>query len=248
MILNGVYKITNITNNIIYIGSTSGKYGFTHRFNCHKNDLKNNRHGNSYLQNAWNKYGESSFKFEIIEIIEDKSKIIEREQYYLDLYKVYLRENGYNICKIAGSSYGIKRSAECKAKISKNNKSMSPEVRKKISDSLTGKKQSEETIKKRSLKLIGRVSGMKNKNHSPETKLKMSLIHKNNDFGGRFKKGNKSHNQKEILQSDLNGNVIKIWNSLTEINKILKLNRVKISIACKSNDNILYGYKWTYNN
>ena len=60
----GIYKITNTANGKVYIGSSVDVHG---RFNCHRSDLRNNRHGNQHLQNAWNLYGENSFVFEIIE-------------------------------------------------------------------------------------------------------------------------------------------------------------------------------------
>ena len=59
------------------------------------------------------KYGYSQFKC-FAEILEycDPSKLIEREQYYIDLLKPE-----YNVLKIGGSSLGAKHSEETKAKI-----------------------------------------------------------------------------------------------------------------------------------
>jgi hypothetical protein len=36
------------------------------------------------LQNAWNKYGEDNFYFSVLELVPDKDKLIEREQYWID--------------------------------------------------------------------------------------------------------------------------------------------------------------------
>ena len=72
--IHSIYKITNIINNKIYIGSAIDTYN---RFSKHKSQLNKNKHHNSYLQNSWNKYGEQNFKFEIIEYITDKNKLIE---------------------------------------------------------------------------------------------------------------------------------------------------------------------------
>ena len=109
----GVYKIINIINGKIYVGSASSKGGFRKRWNEHRSALKNNQHHSKHLQSAWNKYGENSFIFEIIEIVIDVNLILEREQHYLDLLKPE-----YNICKIAGNTLGIKLSDEHKKKIS----------------------------------------------------------------------------------------------------------------------------------
>ena len=64
--VSGIYKIRNLINNKIYIGST---INFRQRWYTHKTLLTNNKHPNSHLQNAWNKYGPANFVFEIMEIL-----------------------------------------------------------------------------------------------------------------------------------------------------------------------------------
>jgi group I intron endonuclease len=113
----GVYRIINKVNGKIYIGSAAGIGGFNKRWGEHITTLNKNKHGNQHLQKGWNKYGEESFIFEIIEIVDDKNKVIEKEQYYLDLLTPY-DELGYNICRIAGNTSGVKCSDETRTKIS----------------------------------------------------------------------------------------------------------------------------------
>ena len=88
----GIYRILNKTNDKLYIGSTAES--FRRRFNLHKHQLRNNKHKNSHLQHAWNKYGEDNFEFLIIEICDYKEIVLEREQYYIDSIDF---ENLYNI-------------------------------------------------------------------------------------------------------------------------------------------------------
>ena len=96
----GVYKITNLKNNKIYVGSTGRS--FSDRFTEHKRELNNNKHKNYYLQSSYNKWGESIFKFEILEIVKDVSTLHEVEQKYLDLlctskkvsYNINIRATG----------------------------------------------------------------------------------------------------------------------------------------------------------
>jgi len=53
---SGIYKITCLVNNKIYVGSTCD---FNRRFNAHRNLLKNNKHYAIYMQNAYNLYGKN---------------------------------------------------------------------------------------------------------------------------------------------------------------------------------------------
>lgn len=116
---SGIYKITNLVNKKIYIGSA---FNISNRFSVHKYSLKNNKHKNPHLQAAWNLYGEKEFIFEILEIIDDKTKVIEREQYYLDLYNPCDNSIGYNIARKAGNCAGVKASLETRQKQSESAK------------------------------------------------------------------------------------------------------------------------------
>lgn len=105
-----IYKIINIKNKKVYIGSAKK---LTRRHRDHL--ISRGLHESSLLlQKAIDKYGIENFKWEILEYI-SIDKLIEREQYYLDLYKPFAdMNNGYNICKVAGSCVGIKHSQEFK--------------------------------------------------------------------------------------------------------------------------------------
>ena len=70
--LTGVYQIKNIINNKIYIGST--KQCIRVRINHHLKALRNNKHKNTHLQNACNKYGESMYEFSILKICKKENK------------------------------------------------------------------------------------------------------------------------------------------------------------------------------
>lgn len=169
----GIYIIRNTINLKIYIGSAINLYK---RLANHKTRLKNKKHINKHLQSACNKYGLESFVCELIEIVNDKEKLLEREQYYLDnllfAQEFIRRENnkfqelGYNSYPTAQSPLGRIVTQETKDKISKTN---------------TGKKQSKKTIKKR----VKSITGIKKKPHTQEAKDKMS----------KKLKGRKAHNK-----------------------------------------------------
>ena len=61
---SGIYKITNLINKKYYIGSS---LDIKRRWKEHRRNLIKNKHNNIHLQKSWNKYGENSFLFEIIE-------------------------------------------------------------------------------------------------------------------------------------------------------------------------------------
>lgn len=112
-----VYKIINNITKEFYIGST---VDFVYRIWCHKRDLNNNKHHSPILQNSWNKYKGKNFSFEIIEDIEDKNKLIEREQYWINLLKPK-----FNCSLIAGSPLGVKHTLQSRMNMSKAHKGKS---------------------------------------------------------------------------------------------------------------------------
>lgn len=77
----GVYEIVNTINGHSYIGST--KMSFQKRLNHHISLLRAGTHKNTYLQNAWNKYGEEAFSFNILKVV-DSCCTLEEEQIFLD--------------------------------------------------------------------------------------------------------------------------------------------------------------------
>ena len=222
--MSGIYKIVNLINNKIYVGSA---VNFKNRFKTHLSRLKNNKHHSIILQNSWNKYGGDNFKFEIIEEC-DKLILIKREQYYIDELKPY-----YNICKIAGNSLGRvvsdetkeklriastgrKHSNETKEKLSNSHKGIkhSNETKEKLKNINLGKKQTKETIEKRVSKTTGRTN-------SEETKKKMSDAH----IGKKM--------SSESIEKTRQANLGRIpWNKGKEMSEEQKL---KISKTMKNN-------------
>jgi len=89
----GIYKITNIKNNKIYVGSSSN---LNRRYYHHINDLINNKHFNIHLQRSFNIDGEESFNFEIIEYCK-YGVLVEREEYYIKFLNCLNDKIGYNI-------------------------------------------------------------------------------------------------------------------------------------------------------
>lgn len=205
--ISGVYIIECIQNGKKLVGESSNVYK---RFNYHKQNLKNNRHENPYLQNAYNKYGIDKFKFYILEYCDPKNTK-KLENYWCNLLKTHDSNYGYNIRPTEDIN---KRpmSEETKAKIKKSllssekfknrdcgkamrGKKHTDEVKQKIKDNRKYKEHSEETKKKISIKNKGKkiselsivkiINSRKNNDkpwHSDETKRKIGEANKGRIF------------------------------------------------------------------
>jgi group I intron endonuclease len=113
-LVTGAYCIRNLSNGKVYVG---GAYkSFDHRCGLHLRDLRRGKHHNRHLQAAWNKYGESSFVFEILERC--SPELVEMvEQWWIDSLKA-TSENGYNLSPTAGSTLGVKHSDQARQNMS----------------------------------------------------------------------------------------------------------------------------------
>jgi len=102
---SGIYKIINNVTGKFYIGSAKD---IEWRWYDHKHNLRAGTHCNPKLQHSWDFHGENKFSFIILEEVEpDQKKLFEREQYYLDTFKPYIRGEGYNISPTAGGGDNI---------------------------------------------------------------------------------------------------------------------------------------------
>src|SRR5690242_1385119 len=64
---SGVYQIRCIPNGKIYVGSA---VNLRVRWDQHYRALRRRGHHNAHLQFAWDKYGEASFEFSVLEFVE----------------------------------------------------------------------------------------------------------------------------------------------------------------------------------
>jgi len=128
----GIYKITNIKNGKFYIGSSEN---VEERWSGHKSELKRGKHVNRHLQYAWNKNGKESFIFEILETFQkDRKFLLQREQFYLDMWEPYDRNVGYNLCEMVNGTLGFKHSEETKKKMRGENSSNAKLTWKKVEE------------------------------------------------------------------------------------------------------------------
>lgn len=112
--ITGIYSITNKINNKRYIGLSVNIHN---RWTQHKSDLKYDSHVNPHLQSAWNKYGEDSFEFEILEIC-SKEELEDKEIFWIDKFDSC--NSGYNILYGAGDYSNLLKDKE-NSRFSKEN-------------------------------------------------------------------------------------------------------------------------------
>ena len=130
--ISGIYKITNTTNNKVYVGSTKD---YLSRKRCHLCQLRKGKHHSKYLQRSYNKYGEENFKFELI-IPCPVRYLVKMEQWFFNELKPE-----YNILPIAGTNLG---------------KIVTQETRIKISNTLRGRKATFPKTEQQIIDLINR--------------------------------------------------------------------------------------------
>lgn len=158
-----VYAIVNKVNSKAYIGGTTNLFK---RIPKHKYRLNLNKHENTYLQNSYNKHGEESFEWYVVEKCTQDNALV-REQKYLDTFKTYKREMGYNIQKEATNR---RHTLETIEKLRQKRKLQKP--------TMLGKKHSKEAKEKMRQSHIGQVPWNKGKPCSEETKLRLRTLRK----------------------------------------------------------------------
>jgi len=93
MKIQGIYSICHTASGRVYVGSSIHIH---RRFNTHRLDLNHKRHVTWLLQLSWNKHGADAFTFSIIEVVEDRSDLIAREQHWIDTLNAACPKRGFN--------------------------------------------------------------------------------------------------------------------------------------------------------
>lgn len=156
----GIYCIENLKSGKKYIGKS---LNIEARWREHKHFLRHGTHGNRHLQSSWNKYGEESFKFYVVQE-STREQIDELEKVWIEKLNTY--NEGYNLTKGGDGqcgrylteeqkkhlseinmgeknpNYGLKRSEETRRLMSKamrhKRRPMTEEHKKKISEGCKG--------------------------------------------------------------------------------------------------------------
>ena len=147
-----IYKVTNLSNNRIYIGQTIQNVPW------YKGSGK-------YLKLAHKKYGKNNFKFEkIVEGDFNKELTDSLEIHYIRLYNSTNKKIGYNLSQGGGGGWGriVSKETRLKSSISQKGKVRTEEFKRKVSEYQKGNqwrlgtKQPKEFIEKHRLFMTGK--------------------------------------------------------------------------------------------
>lgn len=220
---------------------------------------------------AITKYGWNNVAHEVIATGLTEREAKSREIELISECKSNDYKYGYNIAAGGEGAFGYKHTEEARRKmrISATGKKMSPEACAKMSASRTKDNLSDETRKRMSEaaknKVISdatrkRMSDSRTGHEvSDETKLK--IINANKGHGvtletrrkiGESCKGKNvgldSPVARPVAQLDQDGNFIKRWDYITQIQESLKINVSNISACCRGRRNKAGGFIWKYAN
>lgn len=234
-----VYFHTNIDNNKVYVGITSQKIASRWGKNG-KNYLEKKKDGD-FVQpkfaRAILKYGWEGFTHTIFAEGLSREEACLMEMTLIALYDSI--ENGYNITKGGEGTIGVVISEEeCKKRSErfkgrrmspdtefKAGHSFTPEVLQKLSDAKKGKPSWNKGIK-------GYNAGEDNVMKRPEVRAKF--------------KGVKNTRAKKVIQLDMEGNFIREWDYMTQVQEELSFDVSNLTACCKGRIKSAYGYKWKY--
>ena len=142
-VTSGVYWIYRKPGHV-YVGSA---VDIGRRWRDHRRQLDTGKHENPRLRNAWNKHGSAAFQWAILETVPReegegtqvyRARLLGVEQWFIDATGA-AAGSGYNVCKTAGSTLGLRHSAETRTQISAAKKGKPSPLKGKPNLALKGK-------------------------------------------------------------------------------------------------------------
>lgn len=219
-----IYKLS--CNNYFIIGSTVDS--LQERMWGYKSKLKRQVHSNPYLQNIYNKYGWKSFKSEVLKNNIPEDVLTNIEDIYIGALNSRIEDKRGGINMRDASR--VRRTPET--------------IQKLIEAAKTSPKYEEARLRK-----IGVPRSLESRQKQSKTIKEGNINSEKSNFSelcveNRFKKL-----KRKVIQTDMEGNYIKTWDSITEACKFLGkegVGNTTISAVCRGRENSYMGFKWEY--
>lgn len=233
----GIYKITNIKNNKVYIGSSKD---VEKRIYNHKLRLKYGIHINKHLQSSYNKYGKENFKFEIL--VQIKEFILRKaEQFYINKYQSINPKYGYNKAVVISNCW------DNLEKIEKPKSTLYFGAYNKEGKLIKVFRNKQEILK------YSKNINMTTVYQSCKSKLTKKALNyfwirldvSKEKFKNKIKVGFRKGRHRKIIQLTMNNEYLNEWISAVEAAKHLNLSSFNITRCLKTN-NIYKNFKWYY--
>ena len=238
----GIYMIKNLINGKVYIGQSKD---IMSRWATHLSDFKNQKHNNIYFQRSWNKYGKNNYKFSVIKEC-DVSELNKYEAEYIKFYNSCNQNNGYNLTE--GGDSNIVYSDSLIKHMRDVQKSI-PIVQLDFNGKLikTWKHGCREASKELDISQSHIWECINKNNISCKDCFWITeQDYEENNYDLEILQNNKLY--KVILQYDLEGNLIKEWDSIKEIREDTNLNSNIILNCCRKVTKNYNEFIWKYKN
>lgn len=234
-----VYKITNLINDMIYVGMT-GDSVFK-RLQTHIKFASKNT--NCKLALAIQKFGKENFKIEILETFDTALFCKASEIYWIEKLKSFYWDNstiGYNMTKGGDGTFGLRLTQQQianKIKIHPNKRKVCKyDKNHTLIQTYASIIEAAKDVSISSANIVNCCKGIR------KTVGGYYWRYPNQDFDYELKIGRK----RKVNQYDLQGNYIKTFSSLTEAAKELCISHTKISECCTKKRKSTGNFCWKY--
>lgn len=234
-----IYGIKNLVNNKIYIGKSTN---IKTRKKAHETSFIRGQAVNIHLQRAIDKYGIENFEFVILEEV-CLENIDDKEKYWINCFKSYDEKFGYN--KTMGGDGG-KLTLEIKLKISKTSPNRKVIYQFDSNGNLVKKWHGVRDIERELNFLSSTISKTcsVNTNNNSAYGFYWSYSEYLNNLSGI----GQENNRLQIQQFSLDGELIKIWSSISIAAKETKSSKSSIIRCCKNKQKTCNNFIWKYLN
>ena len=230
-----VYIHTNKINNKKYVGQT------IHGDNPNLRWKNGSGYRNQlYFYQAIQKYGWDNFEHEVVASNLTKEESDNFEKLLIKKIYTYDRNFGYNLTLGGGGSSGCR---------------VTEETRRKMSEARIGVRLSDETKSKIGAASKGRNVGRKHTFEELE-KMRKSKVRNPNKRGGAPKglvksedvkrKIQEGSHKKQVAQKNLNGDILKYYNSLSNASRETGISLGNISSCCNGRCHTAGGFIWEF--